>query len=101
MHRPTTKQFRELAEAQWQSQEASRKACKATRRRLLAANRVSESPLPVCKKCRHPIVAEEVHWLFGALCDNHGINRLEDLVRRIVDVRGRRRALRALKRLGR
>ena len=80
---------------------ASRKACEATRRRLLAENRVSASPLPVCKKCLHPIVTEEVHWLYRNLCDTHGLNRLEDIVRRACRVSGRRRTLKLLRRLAR
>jgi hypothetical protein len=70
-------------------------------RRLKRENSASPKPWPTCKRCGgfiHP-VDEEPHWLFARLCDGCGIRRTENLVRRVIKAHGRRRGLRALRRL--
>jgi hypothetical protein len=70
------------------------------RRRARHRNAARRAPLPTCKTCRFPIAPEESEkYLYGRRCNTCGLNRLEDLLRRIVDRRGRRRTWQALRQL--
>jgi hypothetical protein len=93
----------ERAKQQWTEQEAQASAkrvkLKHLVKRLRKDNRDSPSPWPLCKKCNVPLDPVDMHWLFRGRCDSHGIGRLEDLVRRIVRVHGRRRTIRILRQL--
>jgi hypothetical protein len=100
------REAQELAKKQWMAQQAQAAAppdrpnTDDLLRHIREENQSRAKPFPVCARCRgvtHP--DEGPHWLFRQLCDSCGLTRLEKLARRAVKARGRRRVLRALRRL--
>jgi hypothetical protein len=88
------------ARAAWERERSEPASLDQLVERLRRDNRSSPSPWPECKRCALPMDPVDMHWLFPNLCDSHGGGQLDDLVRRIVRAAGgRRRGLKALKRL--
>jgi hypothetical protein len=68
---------------------------------LRAENAARRKPRPLCRRCRFPIHPDDAGELFPNRCSSCDIRKLGELVHRAVRRRGRRRTIRALKRLAR
>lgn len=77
-------------------EDALRRACVAEMRRR---NALQPIPDPVCKKCGFPNEEMDMDVLFRKHCSTCGCQRLEELVMAIYGRLGRKRTLKALKRL--
>ncbi len=71
------------------------------KRGLLADNAKSANPLPGCGRCRFPMDLAEQSDIFPRLCERCGIERCEDLVRRVVATWGCTAAVAKLRALAR
>jgi len=72
------------------------------RAELRAENALLAYPKPVCRGCKFPMHADEMDdVLFPRRCTTCSIQRLERIIRRAVHRRGRRRTVKALRRLAR
>ena len=58
-------------------------------------------PWQTCVKCGSAAHPRDIHDLFGKHCTSCGINRLEEIVQRIVRRKGPKSTIKALKRLAR
>lgn len=69
---------------------------------LRRRNALQPIPCPECIKCGWPVDERDMDdLLFRKHCFTCGLNRLEDLLRRIVRRKGRKATIKALKRLAR
>src|SRR5437660_1766100 len=62
-------------------------------------DRQAAPPHPVCVKCGFPYHDADGDWLFRHRCASCGARKWEAMVRRIVEAKGRRKAIRALRKL--
>jgi len=82
------------AELAWYKSHARR-----IRAELRAENAELAYPAPVCRGCRFPIHSDEFGDIFPRRCTTCEIKKIEELIRRSVHRRGRRRTIKALRRL--
>jgi predicted amidophosphoribosyltransferase len=66
------------------------------RRQWLRDNARQPNPLPVCPGCMTPFESADADWLDGRLCSTCGANRVEMLIRDLVNATSRPETLRAL-----
>jgi hypothetical protein len=74
---------------------------KRIRVETLQRNRMRPEPWPICIRCEMPVNPTEADDIYRRQCVTCGLNKLEQLFRRLTEARGRRRRRRALKRIAR